>query len=179
MLQLIAEGLGNKQIADHLDISVNTVKYYTSSPYSRMDVGNRAEAMHQGIRLGKVVVLPRESQLETTTKGAPLLALTPELSVTSSAVRGQLAQLRLGPGPVTIFGELHQDFRLFVERLCRRLESIRRSTLEREPRTLDGAHFGIRLIECYRQKSYRTREGCRAGKHRLAGRKKNRRKRNL
>lgn len=47
VLQLIAEGLSNQQIADHLIISKGTVKYYTSNIYSKLQVSNRTQAVAQ------------------------------------------------------------------------------------------------------------------------------------
>ena len=45
VLQLIAEGLTNRQIADQLVISVGTAKYYTSQIYSKLHVSNRTQAV--------------------------------------------------------------------------------------------------------------------------------------
>lgn len=45
VLQHIAQGLTNRQIADKLVISVGTVKWYTSQIYGKLDVGNRTAAV--------------------------------------------------------------------------------------------------------------------------------------
>ena len=45
VLQLIADGYTNRQIADELVISVGTAKYYTSQIYSKLHVANRTHAV--------------------------------------------------------------------------------------------------------------------------------------
>ncbi len=56
VLQLLARGLANKQIASVLGISEHTVKFHVSSIYSRLGVTNRAEAVRRGIQQGRVVL---------------------------------------------------------------------------------------------------------------------------
>jgi DNA-binding CsgD family transcriptional regulator len=51
ILELIAAGLTNRQIADQLSLSVNTVKMYTSQLYQKMDVSRRTEAAARGREL--------------------------------------------------------------------------------------------------------------------------------
>lgn len=45
VLQLIAEGLTNQQVADRLVISVGTVKWYTSQIYGKLNVSSRTQAV--------------------------------------------------------------------------------------------------------------------------------------
>ena len=45
VLQLIAQGLTNRQIAGELYITVGTVKSYTSQIYGKLGVGNRTQAV--------------------------------------------------------------------------------------------------------------------------------------
>ncbi|MCL4858366.1 MAG: tetratricopeptide repeat protein [Caldilineaceae bacterium] len=45
VLQLIAEGLSNQQIADELVLSVGTVKFYTGQIYGKLGVNNRTRAV--------------------------------------------------------------------------------------------------------------------------------------
>ncbi len=52
ILQLISEGLENKQIARRLDVSEATVKSHVKGIFSRLDVRSRAEAVAVGLRLG-------------------------------------------------------------------------------------------------------------------------------
>ena len=52
VLQLIAEGLSNRQIADELIISPGTVKYYTSQIYSKLQVSSRTQAVGHARKLG-------------------------------------------------------------------------------------------------------------------------------
>lgn len=56
VLQLLAQGLANKQIALHLGISAHTVKFHVSSIYTKLGVTNRTEAVTHGARLGLIVL---------------------------------------------------------------------------------------------------------------------------
>ena len=56
ILQLLARGLANKQIAAHLGISEHTVKFHVSAIYSKLGVTNRTEAVSRGARLGLIVL---------------------------------------------------------------------------------------------------------------------------
>jgi DNA-binding NarL/FixJ family response regulator len=56
VLQLLAHGQANKQIAYQLGISEHTVKFHVSSVYSKLGVSNRAEAVRQGIQQGLIVL---------------------------------------------------------------------------------------------------------------------------
>ncbi len=52
VLQLIAAGLSNQQVADQLIISKGTVKYYTSHIYSKLQVSSRTQAVATARELG-------------------------------------------------------------------------------------------------------------------------------
>jgi DNA-binding NarL/FixJ family response regulator len=56
VLQLLAQGLANKQIALALGISEHTVKYHISGLYSKLGATNRTEAVRLGVRRGLVVL---------------------------------------------------------------------------------------------------------------------------
>ena len=56
VLQCIAQGLANKQIAVHLGISEHTVKFHLSSLYAKLGVTNRTEAVRVGLQRGLVVL---------------------------------------------------------------------------------------------------------------------------
>lgn len=56
VLQLLAQGLANKQIALQLGISEHTVKFHISGIYSKLGVTNRTEAVRQGVRRGMIVL---------------------------------------------------------------------------------------------------------------------------
>lgn len=45
ILQLLAEGLCNKQIAERLDITVRTVKFHNNNIYDKLAVNSRSEAV--------------------------------------------------------------------------------------------------------------------------------------
>ena len=52
ILQLIAEGYSNKEIAQKLYISVRTVKYYATNIYGKLDVSGRTQAAFRARELG-------------------------------------------------------------------------------------------------------------------------------
>jgi two-component system, NarL family, response regulator YdfI len=56
ILRMIAEGLGNKEIASKLRISDHTVKFHISSIFAKLGAANRAEAVTLGIRQGLIMV---------------------------------------------------------------------------------------------------------------------------
>ncbi|UYN90635.1 MAG: response regulator transcription factor [Anaerolineales bacterium] len=56
VLQLLAEGLANKQIALQLGISEHTVKFHSSVIYAKLGVTNRTEAVRRAARLGLLVL---------------------------------------------------------------------------------------------------------------------------
>jgi DNA-binding NarL/FixJ family response regulator len=56
VLQMMANGLPNKQIALSLGISEHTVKFHLSSLYAKFGVTSRTEALRSGARRGLVVL---------------------------------------------------------------------------------------------------------------------------
>ncbi len=52
VLQLMSEGLSNKQIAQRLSIALRTVKYHTTSIYTKLDVESRIQAVTRARELG-------------------------------------------------------------------------------------------------------------------------------
>jgi NarL family two-component system response regulator YdfI len=56
ILRMVAEGLGNKEIAAKLSISDHTVKFHISSIFAKLGAANRAEAVTLGIRQGLIMV---------------------------------------------------------------------------------------------------------------------------
>ena len=56
VLQLLAQGLANKQIATSLGISEHTVKFHVSSIYAKLGAASRTEAVRIGVRNGWVVL---------------------------------------------------------------------------------------------------------------------------
>ncbi len=56
VLQLLAEGLANKQIAVVLGISEHTVKFHVSAIYSKLGVSNRTEAVRLGVQRGLILL---------------------------------------------------------------------------------------------------------------------------
>ncbi len=56
VLGLLSKGLANKQIAVALGISEHTVKFHVSSIYTKLNVTNRTEAVHEGLRGGWIAL---------------------------------------------------------------------------------------------------------------------------
>lgn len=56
VLQLLAQGLANKQIALTLSISEHTVKFHVSSIYTKLGAANRTEAVRLGVRRGLILL---------------------------------------------------------------------------------------------------------------------------
>jgi two-component system, NarL family, response regulator YdfI len=56
VLNLLAAGLGNKEIASQLKISDHTVKFHVTSIFNKLRVSSRAEAVAMGIRRGLIAL---------------------------------------------------------------------------------------------------------------------------
>ena len=56
ILALLADGLGNKQIAARLGISTNTVKTHLELLFEKLGVASRAEAVARGVRQGLLLL---------------------------------------------------------------------------------------------------------------------------
>jgi DNA-binding CsgD family transcriptional regulator len=56
VLALMSDGLGNKQIAAHLNISDHTAKFHVGQVLAKLGAGSRTEAVRTGIRRGLVAL---------------------------------------------------------------------------------------------------------------------------
>ena len=56
VLQMLASGLGNKQIAAHLKISEHTAKFHVASILSKLGASSRTEAVSMGLRRGLILL---------------------------------------------------------------------------------------------------------------------------
>ena len=56
VLQMLAAGLSNKEIAAHLNISEHTAKFHVASILGKLGAGSRTEAVSIGIRRGLVLL---------------------------------------------------------------------------------------------------------------------------
>lgn len=56
VLELLAEGLPNKAIAERLDISDQTVKFHVASICGKLGAANRTAAVRRGVRRGLIAL---------------------------------------------------------------------------------------------------------------------------
>lgn len=56
VLQLLAQGLANKQVASRLGISQHTVKFHIASIYNKLGATNRTEAVRYGLQHGLIAL---------------------------------------------------------------------------------------------------------------------------
>ncbi|MBX2913131.1 MAG: response regulator transcription factor [Cyclobacteriaceae bacterium] len=54
VLELMAQGLANQEIADKLFVSINTVKTHSSNLFSKLEVGRRTQAIKKAKGLGLI-----------------------------------------------------------------------------------------------------------------------------
>ena len=100
ILDCLGQAMSNRQIAEHLTVSLNTVKWYVRQIYNKLGVDNRGEAVGRARRLG---LLP-EVEWEGTVRHNLPVAATPfvgrerELTVLSKLITDP--QVR----SITIFG---------------------------------------------------------------------------
>jgi two-component system, NarL family, response regulator LiaR len=52
VLELMAQGLSNQEIADKLFVSINTVKTHSSNLFMKLDARRRTQAIHRAKELG-------------------------------------------------------------------------------------------------------------------------------
>lgn len=56
VLELVANGLPNREIAHALSISEHTVKFHLASIFGKLGVSTRTEAVQRGVRLGVIQI---------------------------------------------------------------------------------------------------------------------------
>jgi len=56
VLELLGQGLSNREIARRLGISDHTVKFHVSSVYGKLGVSSRTEALRRGVRRGLITL---------------------------------------------------------------------------------------------------------------------------
>jgi len=52
VLRLIAQGWSNRQIADAVYLSVNTIEFHAKSIYRKLSVKSRTQAVHEAMQHG-------------------------------------------------------------------------------------------------------------------------------
>ncbi len=56
VLEYVAAGAGNQEIARALGVSINTVKFHLSSLYAKLEVSNRTQALREAARRGYLML---------------------------------------------------------------------------------------------------------------------------
>ena len=56
VLEMLAEGLSNKEIAWRMKISEHTVKFHVASVFAKLGASTRTEAVMHGIRQGLIMI---------------------------------------------------------------------------------------------------------------------------
>ena len=56
VLRMLAEGLGNKEIASHLGVTDHTIKFHISSILGKLGAATRTEAVTMGVRMGLITL---------------------------------------------------------------------------------------------------------------------------
>jgi len=56
VLQVLAEGLSNRAIAERLHISEHTVKFHVASIFGKLGAENRTDAVTRGVRQGLITL---------------------------------------------------------------------------------------------------------------------------
>jgi DNA-binding NarL/FixJ family response regulator len=56
VLGMLADGLGNREIASRLGVSDHTVKYHISSILDKLGAATRTEAVTVGLRMGLILL---------------------------------------------------------------------------------------------------------------------------
>jgi ATP/maltotriose-dependent transcriptional regulator MalT len=55
VLELMATGLSNQEIADRLFVSLNTIKTHSSSLFEKLEVNRRMQAIEKAKQLGLII----------------------------------------------------------------------------------------------------------------------------
>jgi DNA-binding CsgD family transcriptional regulator/N-acetylneuraminic acid mutarotase len=74
IMELVAEGLSNREIARELYISPNTVKVHLRNIYGKMQVSSRTEATMAALRMGWVQIEPEHAATEQASAARPTAA---------------------------------------------------------------------------------------------------------
>jgi len=56
VLELLADGLSNRRVAERLGISEHTVKFHVASIYGKLGAASRAEAIRRAARRGLITI---------------------------------------------------------------------------------------------------------------------------
>ena len=85
ILRLVATGMRNQEIADHLFISLSTVKRHIANAYGKLGVSHRTEAVARANELNLLQVLDSSYVARPRPSGMrlPLLIPRPSLTLTS------------------------------------------------------------------------------------------------
>ena len=54
MLALVADGLRNREIAQHLGVTEHTVKFHLAAVFGKLGATSRTDAVRRGLKLGLI-----------------------------------------------------------------------------------------------------------------------------
>jgi predicted ATPase/DNA-binding CsgD family transcriptional regulator len=97
ILTCIGDGLTNRQIAEHLTVALNTVKWYTRQIYNKLGVNSREEATERGRQLGLLAPAARPPH-NLPLPPTPFVGREPELTALASYLADPATRL------ITILG---------------------------------------------------------------------------
>jgi len=118
ILNCLGTGMSNRQIAGHLTVSINTVKWYVRQVYNKLGVNNRAEAVARARDLG---LMPQEdgaTRNNLPVSATPFVGRERELTALAEFIAGPHVRLITITGPGGI-----GKTRLALEGASRELQS--------------------------------------------------------
>ena len=150
ILQCLGDGMSNSQIAEHLTVSINTVKWYVRQIYNKLDVANRGEAVSYAQKFGLLPAIVPEGP---TRHNLPL-ATTPFVGrrIELAALAGLIADPQVSIITITGPGGIGKT-RLALEVAGKELAAAEIiGDRHQEPPFADGIYFvplaPIDSVEC-------------------------------
>jgi pimeloyl-ACP methyl ester carboxylesterase/DNA-binding CsgD family transcriptional regulator len=99
ILGRLSSGLSDRQIADELSLSLNTVKWYNRQIYAKLRVANRTQAIAQGRITGVLPRDPAATAAHEPFEARPRAAADPRISFSPSFDGTRIALAIAGSGP--------------------------------------------------------------------------------